>query len=145
MLCVTNVTRMAYVHHARAMYQGKGFLSEGPAGTGKTETCKDFNRLCGRSTLVVNCSDQLTAEIMIKLMVAARKSGWSLGFDEFNRILPEHLVAILEGFKKEFLGHQRGACCTLNPGYAGRAKLPQAYYLDFDRMAFTVPDFDIIC
>lgn len=56
-LCVTPVTRQAYVHLARCLYQGKGFFGMGPAGTGKTETAKDFYAHCGRHTVVINTSD----------------------------------------------------------------------------------------
>lgn len=56
-LVVTPLTRKAYQTLARGMYQGSGVGSAGPAGTGKTETAKDFYANCGRYYVVINCSD----------------------------------------------------------------------------------------
>jgi len=50
----------------------------------------------------------------------------------------------LEVLKKGFFGEQRGLTITANPGYVGRAIIPQDYSKFFDRLLFTVPDLDII-
>jgi len=47
-LVVTPLSRQAYKEYSRALYQGLGVTAQGPAGTGKTETARDFNRHLGR-------------------------------------------------------------------------------------------------
>jgi len=91
-LVVTPLTRKAYAAYARGMYQGSGVVAAGPAGTGKTETAKDFYKHCGRRVVVINCSDQLTAETYGSILEFADKSDNCVCFDEFNRTTP----AILE-------------------------------------------------
>ena len=61
-LVVTPLTRRAYKEYARAMFQGTAVSAEGPAGTGKTETAKDFYHHLGRFVIVINCSDALEVD-----------------------------------------------------------------------------------
>jgi replication-associated recombination protein RarA len=107
------------------MYQGAGITAEGPAGTGKTETAKDFYRHCGRHTVVINCSDQITSDTVQKILTAASSS--SVVFDEYNRLTAENQAGALEHFKK-FMKHQTGLALTFNPNFAGRIAVTPAYY-----------------
>lgn len=59
--------------------------SYGPAGTGKTETFKDFAHLCGIKLLVYSASDQMTEEHLANLYDYCDATH-SVCIDEFNRI-----------------------------------------------------------
>lgn len=59
--------------------------TKGPAGTGKTETFKDFANLCGIKLLIYNSSDQITLEEINKLYDCCDATH-SVVCDEFNRI-----------------------------------------------------------
>ena len=64
--------------------------SKGPAGTGKTETIKDFCNLAGLKLLVYKASDQTTDEEIAKLCECCDATHVVVG-DEFNRVRPEIL------------------------------------------------------
>ena len=66
----------------------------GPAGTGKSESCKDLARTLARFCIVFNCSEQISAKMMEKLLMGICFNGcWSC-LDEFNRIDIEVLSVI---------------------------------------------------
>lgn len=66
----------------------------GPAGTGKSESCKDLARSMARFCVVFNCSEQINAKMIEKLMIGLCYTGsWSC-LDEFNRMDVEVLSVI---------------------------------------------------
>lgn len=84
-------------------------------------------------------------------------------FDEFNRLIPEVLSVCTVQFKavtdaikmqksefymEEDLVHLNptcGAFITMNPGYLGRAELPEGLKALFRPITVVVPDLELIC
>lgn len=129
--------------------------SKGPAGTGKTESIKDFGNLCGIKLLVYKASDQMTEEDIVNLHDYCDATH-SVVIDEFNRIPAE--VTLNESGKLAVLGQttspQDGKFrissvphfrffITMNPGMSGGyniseddSKLPVEWIVPM-----TIPDY----
>ena len=162
-LVVTDLTDRIYVTATQALHLKMGCAPAGPAGTGKTETTKDLSSCLAKAIYVFNCSDQMDYLGMGGIYKGLAASGSWGCFDEFNRLLPAVLSvcsvqfkAVTDAIKENrekftiegeslVLDPTCGVFITMNPGYLGRAELPEGLKALFRPITVVVPDLELIC
>jgi dynein heavy chain len=161
-LVVTPLTDRCQALLAQSIRLRLGTRIEGPAGTGKTETTKDFGCMVGQWVICSNCGDQMDYIVLGTMLRGAISAGAWICFDEFNRIDLAVLAAVGGQFGEilaavraattsfDFMGStlnldmtkMRAAhfVCTLNPGYGGRQELPTSVKAQLRPMTMMVAD-----
>ena len=93
-LVITPLTERCCLTIITAFQNYLGANPSGPAGTGKTEVCKDLSKIVGRFCVVFNCSESNDMRTIEKLFIGQVITGCWTCLDEFNRIEVEILSVI---------------------------------------------------
>ena len=161
-LVVTPLTDKCWLTISGALHIKLGASPKGPAGTGKTESTKDLAKGLGIFCLVFNCSDQIEYRVMTRIFSGVVQSGVWTCLDEFNRINVEVMSVIaqqlgdirqakLVGSEMCFLNDKEmkintscGVFITMNPGYQGRAELPDNLKVLFRAVSMMIPGYKLV-
>uniref|UniRef100_T1JML4 Dynein-1, subspecies f n=1 Tax=Strigamia maritima TaxID=126957 RepID=T1JML4_STRMM len=161
-LVITPLTDRIYLTITQALSMCLGGAPAGPAGTGKTETTKDLAKALGILCMVTNCGEGMDFKAIGKIFSGLAQCGAWGCMDEFNRIdvsvlsvistqlktIQNALMQKLKRFQFEgqeiSLDNKMGIFITMNPGYAGRAELPESVKAIFRPVMCIVPDLELI-
>ena len=168
-LVITPLTDRCFLSIVTCQRMGLFQASVGPAGTGKTETFKDYAKMFGLSTIITNCSDQMDPSAFRDILVGGAATGKTVVFDELNRVRAlamASFVALSQTLIRELRQSRLGATaefrtvdllgqrCKLNPqafvlvsmnlGCSGRQPMPADFKEAFRYCQMAIPDFEAI-
>jgi dynein heavy chain len=107
-LAITPQTHRMYSAIEKAKFGKKYTFIAGPAGSGKTETTKDFANGIGIAAYVTNCSDRHSVDDITHVIKGAVTGGfWSI-FDEFNRVAVEVLQPVTDFLTQLYQAKESG-------------------------------------
>jgi len=140
MLICTSLTRKCRHSIFKALHTDKSYLAFGPAGSGKTETYKDTMKLLGRDTLVLNCSDTMTAtepnwDKHVQEITIQNGTRAPICLDEINRVPTDIIPQISQKLDNVFVAY------TMNPNYEGRYDFPETIKATCEVVEMSIPDF----
>jgi len=141
MLVTTKLTRTSRKLIIDCIINKKVWFPWGPAGTGKTETCKDVLRMMGWNADVYNCSDdnydKMVAEI--KKSIAQGRTNPVI-FDEFNRLPANQQEPLLAITRNAGIFTD----VTMNPDINGNYTKEWCANVPHIECEYTIPDFETI-
>ena len=161
-LVITPLTDRCWLTITGALHIKLGASPKGPAGTGKTESTKDLAKGLGIFCLVFNCSDQIEYRVMTRIFSGVVQAGVWTCLDEFNRIDVAVMSVIAQQLgdirqakltnadefylneKQMRIDHNCGVFITMNPGYQGRAELPDNLKVLFRAVAMMIPNYEMV-
>ncbi|EFN60095.1 hypothetical protein CHLNCDRAFT_133411 [Chlorella variabilis] len=172
-LVITPLTDRIYVTATQAMWLSLGTAPAGPAGTGKTETTKDLAAQLGLACYVFNCAPEMdyhTLGNIFKGLAALVPEVLSVCSVQYKCVTDaQRRKAALPGRGLEYVDAQgvkhpavqgftfvaadgvempleegTSVFITMNPGYIGRAELPESLKALFRPITVVVPDRQLI-
>jgi dynein heavy chain 1, cytosolic len=144
LLVPTQLTEQCYKKYAQAIAARMPCAAYGPAGTGKTETIKDFTRKLGRLFVCINISSSFKG--LSQMIKNVAKTGW-MCFDSFQSIggneqmLTEFYDQVKTLMKE---GNEFGLFVTLGAGATETMASPDFTANFKHQIEMTVPKRDLI-
>ena len=94
-LVITPLTERAFRHMSTAMHFNMGTAFFGSAGTGKTETVRDFAKAIGNMCFSYSCSPEVSYRMLSQYLSGMCSSGTLCCFDDFHKLSTSVLHVVI--------------------------------------------------